>query len=381
MHGTAVPLRSILTCEEARYVQAAQCGLCATLRCRYGLPFAFLANHDARFIVLLVTAQFRDTPEFSRTRCPAAGFVRHLPSIGIGRATEYAAAITVLISAERVRDMARDGGNPFWLIGLAAMTSFERRANRALRHLGFPVYELQNIRDEQRRVENTPGLTLRAYLEPTASLLGMVFAHSAQIAADPENSGILFRLGQTVGRIVSLLDACEDLSSDRAHRRYNPIASHFCLDATECLPPDALSVVLSVVAEEFGCLGDNLGRLHLPRMEELVANVLTRGMPLRMQRGLQVLWRANHWQARWPGRALVGLADEICPLCQTPHLSAARTSPKAGTEVDRSSQEARLWSICKNFSRNAGSWHELGFHGRNEHLVSAFLPVISSFGG
>ena len=243
MYGTAVAHGAFLTQEDQYYLHLAQCGLCAGLRHRYALPSALLANCDARLFVLVAASQSQGELRTSTTACPMKAFARRMPSLKNDVPIEFGAACAVLIWLERLLDRERDHRNPLWRFGPLVAQPAVCSARRALKDLCFPVAEIERARALQVEVEHAQGLCLAAYFEPTADILGRFFAHSAELGGKPRNATMLSLLGQAFGTVVALLDACEDLSSDRAHGLFNPISSHLglkdsCLLYTSPSPRD-----------------------------------------------------------------------------------------------------------------------------------------------
>jgi hypothetical protein len=380
MYGTAVALRSFLTAEDENYVHLAQCGLCAGLRRRYGLPYAMLASCDARLLVLVAASQSQGELTTSSTMCPAKAFCRRMPSMNNSSAVEFGSACAVLFWRERLLDKARDCRNPLWRLGPLTAKPAIHIARTVLAGLCFPVAEIESARALQLDLEHVKGLPLGAYLQPTADVLGRLFAHSAELAAKPDNARMLSLLGQAFGRIVALLDACEDLSSDRLRGLYNPLSWHLSLKDSGSLPPDLLAEALSVVVQELRHVEYALSNTDFRELEGAVTSILARGMPAKLQQGLRKLWRGNHWEADWPDRLLVGLDDEVCSICQVPHLPAKIPGTAARTD-GRKSPGGALWSVCRSLSRPQSSYAmELAYSNRHEQLLSTLLPVIASSG-
>ncbi|HUT15383.1 MAG TPA: DUF5685 family protein [Anaerolineae bacterium] len=380
MYGTAVALKSFLAVEDEHYLHLAQCGLCAGLRRRYGLPYAMLANCDARLLVLVAASQSPCELTTSATMCPAKAFCRRVPSMDNAPAVEFGSACAVLIWWERLLDRRRDCRNPLWRLGPLTAEPAVHIARTVLAGLCFPMAEIERARALQMDLEHTKGLPLGAYLQPTGDVLGRLFAHSAELAAKPDNARMLSLLGQAFGRVVALLDACEDLSSDRLRGLYNPLSWHLNLKDKEPLPPDLLAEALSVIVQEFKRLEHALTRTEFHQLEGVVTSILSRGVPAKVQRGLRKLWRGNHWEADWPDRLLVGLDDEVCSVCRVPHLPAKASRAVARTAGDRPRGGA-LWSVCRSLSRpQASIAMELGYSSRHEQLLSALLPVVASSG-
>jgi hypothetical protein len=378
MYGTAVALRAFLTAEDQRYLHLAQCGLCAGLRRRYALPFALLANCDARLFVLVAASQTQGELRTSTTACPVKAFSQRMPSLENDAAIEFGSACAVLIWRERLLDRERDYRNPLWRLGPMVARPAVRVARRTLTGLCFPVAEIERARTLQIDVEHTHGLCLNAYLQPTADVLGRIFAHSAELGGKPGSATMLSQLGQAFGRVVALLDACEDLSSDRIRGLFNPISWHVGLKDSEPLPVDVLAEVFSVIVQEFRRIEHALSRTDFHQFEGVLTSILTRGVPAKLQRGLRKLWRGNHWDADWSDRVLVGLDDEVCPVCKVPHLPA-KTTGAATRAAGGRPPGGPLWSVCRSLSRTQSSAaKDLGFVSRHEQLLSALVPVIAS---
>jgi hypothetical protein len=380
MYGTAVAHGAFLTLEDQQYLHLAQCGLCAGLRRTYGLPFAALANCDARLLVLVAASQSQDEVRTSTTVCPVKAFSRRMPSLDNDVPIEFGAACAVLVWLEKLLDRERDHRNPLWRLGPVAARPAARAARRALTDLRFPVAEIERARASQVGVEDVQGLCLADYLQPSADIIGRFFAHSAVLGGRPESVTVLSLLGQAFGRIVALLDACEDLSSDRARGLFNPISWHFGLEGSKPLPCDVLAEVFSIALQELERIELALNRIDFHQLGGVLANILTRGVPAKLQRGLRKLWRANHWEADWPNRVLEGLDDETCPICGVPHLPA-RSTAAAEPAVTDTCRGVPLWCVCKSLSKpQSADAKDLGFAGREEQLLSALVPVIGSSG-
>ena len=96
MFGYVRPLRPELKCRDFDLYRATYCGLCRSLRRRYGLVAPMLLNFDFTFLALLL---WEPEPSFSscRGRCHANPLVKK-PMCPDSPALELAADATILLT-------------------------------------------------------------------------------------------------------------------------------------------------------------------------------------------------------------------------------------------------------------------------------------------
>ena len=69
------------------------------------------------------------------------------------------------------------------------------------------------LREAQRAVESgSETHSLDAVTQPPAEATALILGHTAVLAGAPENAPGLREIGRSVGRIVTLLDACHDFA-------------------------------------------------------------------------------------------------------------------------------------------------------------------------
>jgi len=73
--------------------------------------------------------------------------------------------------------------------------------------------------------ERGPARDLGSLLQPTGAAVAALFAHTALVAARPDNAAALSACGLAFGQLVHLLDAVEDRAADVAAGRFNPLAA------------------------------------------------------------------------------------------------------------------------------------------------------------
>lgn len=209
------------------------CGTCKTLGSLYGQKTRFLLNHDMVFLGELLSALGDGVEEpmpwdtaFVSRNCLS------LPAkdAPIPPSLSFAAAATVILAEEKLRDHAADSGRLRWGLGQRLYSGSFDEASRWLKERDFPLDDMravlagQAMREELVRTGRREGSREEslAYLaEPTAFATGLFFAHGAKFAGKAEAADSLHSLGRAFGALVYHLDALEDYERDARTGEFN----------------------------------------------------------------------------------------------------------------------------------------------------------------
>lgn len=273
MFGYIRPLREELKVRDLERYQALYCGLCHTIRIRYGRFARFFLNYDFIFLAMLLSEGAK--PQTSRRRCIASP-IQGKQVCETEPAMETAADETMILSYWKLRDNIDD--NNFWesiparCSALLLFPSYQRAVRRR------PEFD-QTVRaclEELRVLEEGKCPSIDKAADTFARILKAAAPATGELSRDRIVRHILYH----VGRWIYLLDAWDDLAEDERRSRYNPI-----LLRCEGEPEQAREMLrttlrhsLNMAASayhlaEFGCWGEILGNilfLGLPMVEELV---------------------------------------------------------------------------------------------------------------
>ncbi len=274
MFGYVRPNRDELKVRQARDYDALYCGLCYTLGRRHGLIARLFLNYDFTFLAMVLD-QGKEPPDSERRRCPArlwCGKKRCACSGGL----EDAADAGTILTYWKLRDSVADGG--FW----------EALAGRALSVLLRPAYRraaaarpdydrvVRGCLEELHTLERSNCPSLDRPADTFARILQAAAPASGEAARDRALEQLLYH----GGRWIYLVDAWDDLDTDRTAGVYNPIVQRFpdgeeagrdylrttlrhslnlARSAWALLPPGA-----------WGGVVENILFLGLPLVEELV---------------------------------------------------------------------------------------------------------------
>ncbi len=188
------------------------CGLCRTLKQKYGLRGQLTLSYDMTFLVMLLTSLYEPETETGRSNCIAHPFEKHATSINVF--SDYAADMNILLTYFKCIDDWEDEKKcDKFLLG-----EILRPAYRKIRKI-YPdkAYRIEKAMADltalEKRNEND--------IDKMAGLFGEVMAEIMDFRPD-EWSESLRRIGFYLGKFIYLMDAYEDIEKDLKDKNYNP---------------------------------------------------------------------------------------------------------------------------------------------------------------
>ena len=204
--------------EDARY-RAAYCGLCRSLRKRWGNLSGFTLNYDQCFLILLLQSLYEAEEKSGEENCLMHPVKPH--AWWQSEYTDYAADMNIALSYLKLLDDWEDDGS---LTALAASSTMKRaygiisdRYPRQCNAMKESVFAL-------RRIEKVGSEDPDGAAETFAGLMAEVFAYR-----DDHWSETLRRFGAALGRFLYIMDACMDLDQDTIRNRFNPFRRYYGL--------------------------------------------------------------------------------------------------------------------------------------------------------
>ena len=270
MFGYIRPVRDELKCREFDLYRATYCGLCRTMRQRYGLLAPMFLTYDFTFLALLLS-ECEETFSPCKGRCHANP-LKKLPMCETSDSLELAADESVILTWWKLRDSVEDDG---MLRGLPA---------RILSWLLYPAYRKaaalrssfdQTVREQLKSLSafeeaNCPSIDRPA--DAFAQLLQKAAPQSGDTAKDRAVSLLLYH----IGRWIYLIDARDDLEEDKLHGSYNPLVLRYGPQGDD----EALAITLEHslnMARSAFCM------LECGCRAPIIENILYLGLPLVQQ--------------------------------------------------------------------------------------------------
>ena len=229
MFGFIRPLRGELkVCEWERF-QSVYCGLCHSIRKRYGLLQTALLSYDCTYLALVLDAI---QPECAtcRRRCIMHP-IRRRSCASETPGIRHAAAVSVILNWHKLQDTIDDERG--W-------RRLGARVLRLLLYRGYRKARRDNPEFDRAAAEQLQRLDA-IQRERTASLdiPADTFANLLRAAVPQERTEdgrILGELFYHTGRWIYLIDACDDLAEDFAAGNYNPVRLRYQLTKPDLSP-------------------------------------------------------------------------------------------------------------------------------------------------
>ena len=219
MFGYIKPYVPSLHVSEYEAYKGAYCGLCRTMGALTGQISRLTLNYDFAFLSIFRMAVEKIPSEFERKGCVAHPFTRRT-HMKRNEALEYTAAASAVLTAGKIRDNAKDESG-FKRLGANMATplgnSMVRRVRNRIGELDAEVKEdlaaLAKIEDER-----------TASLDAPARAFGSLLARVTSFGYDGDDKKICSEIGRSIGKIIYVFDAADDLADDVKGEKYNPLA-------------------------------------------------------------------------------------------------------------------------------------------------------------
>lgn len=258
MFGIAVARLDQVSFEEKERYKAFYCGVCRSLKKRYGQLSRITLSYDLAFLAIFLDSLNESEQLLDSQHCVAHSgkSMPYLKSPSI----EYAADLSVALAYHKVLDDVEDDNS------LKARTS-ERalRSAYAATRERIPVEceAVEACMAEISRLERAEGTDPDACAHAFGRLLAVLFSYRAELCKEG-----CARFGYELGRLIYLMDAAIDLEDDRRTGSYNPFVS------TDVVPENIHSVLWAVAADA----ADAFERLPIIQDEHLMRAVLYAGV-------------------------------------------------------------------------------------------------------
>lgn len=217
MFGYVVINEPELKIKDYRKYRGVYCGLCQTLKRKYGPLGQLCLNNDMTFAALLFMGLYdeEETGSSRDYRC----WLHPLNKVRIyeNSCVAYGADMTILLSYYLFRDHWKDDRNP---AALAEMKLLRRKVKRLSEAYPRQYKAVKNYVRELSYAEASNETDLDFLAGLTGSMLGELFNWKNDIWAP-----MLREIGFYLGKFIYLMDAYEDLDKDIQKGRFNPLIS------------------------------------------------------------------------------------------------------------------------------------------------------------
>lgn len=286
MFGYIHPFRPELKCKDLDLYKATYCGLCCTLRQRYGLLAPMFLSYDLTFLALLLE-EVQDCYQLTKGRCHGNPLCKK-HRVPTSEALNRCGDITVILAWFQLKDNIRDDG------------ILKRTVARLLCCLLQPSYkkaEKQLSAFSQKVAENLQTLhrleqECCSSMDQAADCFGSILRETVPNHLPQGKIRCLEQILYHVGRWIYLIDACDDFERDKKTQSYNPLRYRFGEDIQQDSLATTLnhSIYMAKSALDFVDFGVRTG---------VIENIFQYGLPQVQDAVIHGRWQTEKKQRRY----------------------------------------------------------------------------------
>ena len=261
MFGYLSAERSLLTPEEDHRYRSAYCGLCRSIRERYGQLAGITLNYDLCFLIILLQSLYESSEDSGDDTCLIHPRTRR--DWWSCTFIEYAADMNIALSYLKFRDDWEDEGS---LSSLIASGRLKADYEKLILRYPHQCRAMEQSMRALHRLELDRTEDADAAAEAFAPMMAEVF-----VIRNDRWEDTLRSFGAALGKVLYIMDAVVDLNRDSVIGSFNPFRRFYGLEDNEKRFRDILSMLLG----DCLCYFD-----YLPLVEDagLLKNILCFGI-------------------------------------------------------------------------------------------------------
>lgn len=227
MFGTIICNKKELTEEEIARYQSAYCGLCRTIRNRFGQMERMALNYDMTFVALFLNGLYEENNDSATIRCPVHPLKER--AIFQNQYIDYAADMTILLAYYKCLDDWEDEAKQSGKLYGKLLGKHIQRIEKEYPRQSMGVREnLKKLMELEKSGMSIPDEIVNC----SGKMLSEIFVYEEDFWSDS-----LRKFGYELGRFIYLMDAALDYEKDKKKNNYNPL---FAMNPT----PEQLEAVL-----------------------------------------------------------------------------------------------------------------------------------------
>ena len=204
--------REKLKPEDSSVYQSYYCGLCQTLKSEFGRKGQILLNYDMTFLIVLLTGLYELEDKKSEFICAVHPSKKQ--TARCNEATQYAAAMNILLSSKNFEDDWKDNRS---YAKKALLQIFKKDYERISIKYPRQALAIETYLRKLTQAEKANERNIDAVAGLTGEMLGEIFVWKKDDIWAEE----LRCLGFYMGKFIYLMDAYEDIDKDYKKNCYN----------------------------------------------------------------------------------------------------------------------------------------------------------------
>lgn len=259
MFGYVTANVDALSEDDLKAYRGIYCGLCRSLKERYGSLSRIMLTYDMTFLILVLSSLYDEQYSEENGRCIIHPKTEHLFSINT--ITQYATDMSIaLVHNKFIDDWNDDKKLSAKLAAGITQKDYNKVCLKYPRQCGVIekcLAELTKIEHEGVSVPDAP-----------AGIFGELLAEIF-IYEEDEYSDTLRQVGRLLGEFIYIMDAWDDLASDIKKEKYNPLTF---------MPSENVKPILTMLISD---CAEKLFSLPLKQNINVIKNIIYSGVWMR----------------------------------------------------------------------------------------------------
>ena len=244
MFGYVTIAAGALTPEQQARYRSFYCGLCHTLKERYGVMGRMTLSYDVTFLYLLLSSLYEPEAQSGQARCLPHPLKPH--AFVQNELCGYCCDMNIALAYHKCLDDWQDERS---LAGRAEAGLLKKAYLRVQERYPEKCAEIEKCLRELKVIEQTGEPSPDAGANLSARMLGVIYRYREDLWGDT-----LGRIGEGLGRFIYLMDAYDDLEGDKRHGRYNPLVALSGQDDYEERVKESLTLLIAESTDAFETL-------------------------------------------------------------------------------------------------------------------------------
>ena len=266
MFGYVIVNKGDMKFKEFDIYHSYYCGLCRTLKKRYGVLGQISLSYDMTFLVMLLSGLYEPEMKEDMNKCIAHPFEKHMKRSNAF--TDYGADMNVLFTYYKCKDDWKDEKR---IIRLAYSKLMKGAYRRIKSDYSIKVKKIDGLMHELAIQESHNNEDI----DKMAGLFGEIMGEMFAVRKDEWEENLRI-LGSYLGRYIYLLDAYEDIEDDIRENRYNPLKKRY-------ENPDFEEEIKSILTMMMAACSKEFEKLPIIENVEILRNILYSGVWYRYE--------------------------------------------------------------------------------------------------
>lgn len=241
MFGYVVINKPELKMKDFYQYKAYYCGLCKTLKTRYGRFGQMTLSYDMTFLILLLTSLYETETIREKNRCITHPIQKH--DTLCNEITEYVADMNIALTYHHFMDDWKDEKSVIGLAGAKTLHHHYRRIEKKYERQCNTIKEcLRRLQEFEKKREENIDLVAGCF----GDLMAELFVFKQDIWEQT-----LRKIGFYLGKYIYVLDAYDDIEKDIKRESYNPFITQYEKEQFDEYCNNLLNMMMAQCSNEF----------------------------------------------------------------------------------------------------------------------------------